>query len=123
MIQESGEICLPALPVHLRDITHAEEGPDILKEEGKIINVSKMLRVSMAMYQFLRHRPSSSPPMSARSSRHIPFLNNVVFVDRNEESLFEISEALKPFLGPSEVTEFFILSIILTTIQDLKAED
>ena len=96
--QDIGEYCIPALPVHLRDLTYAEEGTDRLKVEGEIevINVSKMLKVSMNIYHILRYRPPVVYPMSARSTRHVSFLKEVVFVDRNEEALFEISDTLKP---------------------------
>ena len=90
---------MPALPIHLRDLTHAEEGPDTLNkgdESEPVVNVSKMLRVSTVAYQILRYRQQKSNPVSARRAKHLEFLREVVFVDRDEEVLFELSEGIKP---------------------------
>lgn len=52
----------------------------------------------MTIFQLLQYRQITIEPMSARTSQRLPFLNEVVFLDRNEEVLFEISEGLKPRL-------------------------
>ncbi len=106
---------IPYFPIALRDLAYAEESPDYVPgdppshESANVevseklstleINIEKMSRISSIVFQMTNQKPDQDTASAIQSkipAKFHEFLNTVVFIDRSDDELFDLSMKLKP---------------------------
>jgi hypothetical protein len=107
---------IPHVVVHLRDLMIYEAEPDFIEDENfsqQIINITKIQKLNSIAQIFLKfHSEFQTHSIGNNWSDLLSYLNEKVFLHREEANLFEYSETL---IGNHTKKNFLNLSELSTT--------